>query len=227
MSSVDWWHDTLILFLLVSPLPHRSIGWPHRCVWLSECYLLVTRQQPETVGSFVCRGFAAYFAEFPFESRAHGIMLHSDHSPTFPLATPPPLLPVPDTSTPRIRAGLLLQMLMAWKHATMLKNNLFYMHHDVRLVILWMTHLGPLALANVTLKLFVQWGLQLACDPWSPYVHSGWRLWALETFPPHGSSVADIRVHQGPECIRCRDRGILLERRAPSRDLMRLPRRMR
>ena len=58
-------------------------------------------------------GFAAYFAEFPFESRAHGIMLHSDHSPTFPLTTPPPLLPVPDTSTPRIRAGLLLQMLMA------------------------------------------------------------------------------------------------------------------
>ena len=101
--------------------------------------------------------------------------ISSDHAPT----------PAPgkaDTSTPRIRSGLLLQMLMAWKHATMLKNYRNFMHHDVRLVILWMTHLGPLALANVTLKLFVQWLQWLACDPWSPMCtpQSGWQpgqLW--------------------------------------------------
>ncbi len=110
--------------------PHRSIGLTHRCVWLSECYLLVTRQQQETVGSFVCWLSAGallhILRNFHLKAERSGIMLHSDHSPTFPLTTPPPLLPVPDTSTPRIRAGLLLQMLMAWKHATMLKNNLFY-----------------------------------------------------------------------------------------------------
>ena len=57
-SSVRW-HPNLVSACFSSP--HRSIGWPHRCVWLSECYLLVTRQQPETVGSFVCWGLCCIF----------------------------------------------------------------------------------------------------------------------------------------------------------------------
>lgn len=93
-------------------------------VWvLSPCHTTAARdcRQLRLLGALL-----HILRNFHLKAERSRIMLHSDHSPTFPLATPPPLLPVPDTSTPRIRAGLLLQMLMAWKHATMLKNNLFY-----------------------------------------------------------------------------------------------------